>query len=150
MQMTLGIGAGKAGTRVSSGVLIVLWASLGTAAAQEADCKTTATGNLEIIPFQSMVFGNTRMLRVLLPPGYRPTDSLRYPVLYLNDGQNLFDVCTSIFNREEWEVDETVGRLIDKAEMRRIVVSEGGRHTEAWWAKRLPEALKFLFPRGGI
>ena len=40
------------------------------------------------------------MLRVWLPPGYKSPDqrSERYPVMYLNDGQDLFDVCTSIFN----------------------------------------------------
>jgi predicted alpha/beta superfamily hydrolase len=63
---------------------------------------------------RSEVFGNTRTLRVLLPRGY---DSLqnrnrRYPVLYLNDGQNLFDVSTSVMNPLEWRVDETVDSLI--------------------------------------
>ena len=29
----------------------------------------------------------------------------------------------------------------------RIIVLEGGTHTEAWWAKRMPDALKFFFPR---
>src|ERR1035438_10701812 len=59
-------------------------------------CESTVTGTLDIVKFDSKIFGNTRMLRVLLPPGYRlPMNSAhRYPVLYLNDGQNLFDVCS--------------------------------------------------------
>jgi predicted alpha/beta superfamily hydrolase len=43
------------------------------------------------------------MLRVWLPPSYKTPDqrSERYPVIYLNDGQDLFDACTSIFNAQE-------------------------------------------------
>ena len=53
------------------------------------------------------------MLRVWLPPRYdAPENSSRlYPVLYLNDGQNLFDR-TIAFGGVEWQVDETADRLI--------------------------------------
>jgi predicted alpha/beta superfamily hydrolase len=81
----------------------------------------TATGNLEIVDFKSTVFANARKLRILLPSGYRES-SKRYSVLYLNDGQNLFDVCTSIFQPEEWRVDETVGQLIGAHEIVPIIV----------------------------
>jgi predicted alpha/beta superfamily hydrolase len=52
-------------------------------------------------------------LRVWLPPGYDDTGNggRRYPVLYLNDGQNLFEAATS-FTGIEWQVDETAERLI--------------------------------------
>ncbi len=48
-----------------------------------------------------------------LPPGYdEPQNAERhYPVLYLNDGQNLFEPISS-FNGTEWQVDETGDRLI--------------------------------------
>jgi predicted alpha/beta superfamily hydrolase len=71
-------------------------------------------GDLEIRPFVSKVFHNTRMLRVWLPSGYNSPQqrNTRYSVLYLNDGQDLFDACTSIFNRQEWRVDETATDLI--------------------------------------
>jgi enterochelin esterase-like enzyme len=87
-------------------------------------CDSTVVGTLDIVKFDSKVFGNTRMLRVLLPPEYRlPMNRAhRYPVLYLNDGQNLFDVCTSIFNHEEWRVDETVPALIKAGEIPPIIV----------------------------
>ena len=56
----------------------------------------TSTGDLEIIPFESKVFPAPRQLRILLPEGYRAAANKdrRYPVLYMNDGQFLFDVCT--------------------------------------------------------
>ncbi len=72
-----------------------------------------ATGDLRLHEFHSRIFRSTRFLRVWLPPGYDdPANSSRhYPVFYLNDGQNLFESSTS-FNRVEWQVDETAGRLI--------------------------------------
>jgi predicted alpha/beta superfamily hydrolase len=74
--------------------------------------------------FRSRVFGNTRVLRVLLPPGYddKANAARRYPVLYLNDGQNLFDASTSMFNPEEWQVDETVARLVEHGRIVPLIV----------------------------
>jgi predicted alpha/beta superfamily hydrolase len=72
-----------------------------------------ATGDLRLHEFRSRIFRNTRFLRVWLPPGYDdPANAeLHYPVLYLNDGQNLFEASTS-FTGVEWQVDETGDRLI--------------------------------------
>ena len=63
--------------------------------------------------FRSRIFRNTRFLRLWLPPGYDDpgNEGRRYPVLYLNDGQNLFEPTTS-FNGVEWQVDELADRLI--------------------------------------
>jgi predicted alpha/beta superfamily hydrolase len=73
----------------------------------------SATGDLRLHEFRSRVFRNTRFLRVWLPPGYDDPANAgrRYPVLYLNDGQNLFEAATS-FTGVEWQVDETADRLI--------------------------------------
>jgi predicted alpha/beta superfamily hydrolase len=72
-----------------------------------------ATGDLRLHEFTSRIFRNTRFLRVWLPPGYDDTENQArsYPVLYLNDGQNLFENSTS-FTGVEWGVDETADRLI--------------------------------------
>jgi predicted alpha/beta superfamily hydrolase len=72
-----------------------------------------ATGDLRIHSFRSRVFRNTRFLRVWLPPGYDDpaNGARRYPILYLNDGQNLFETSTA-FGGVEWQVDETADRLI--------------------------------------
>jgi predicted alpha/beta superfamily hydrolase len=72
--------------------------------------NSTASAELRYHHFTSKVFGNSRQLRVLLPAGYEKPENRhrRYPVLYLNDGQNLFDSATSLFNPMEWQVDETV------------------------------------------
>jgi enterochelin esterase-like enzyme len=72
-----------------------------------------AAGDLRLHEFRSRIFRNTRFLRVWLPPGYDDAENerRRYPVLYLNDGQNLFEASTS-YTGVEWQVDETADRMI--------------------------------------
>jgi enterochelin esterase-like enzyme len=72
-----------------------------------------ATGDLRLHEFRSRVFRNLRFLRVWLPPGYEEGENhgTHYPVLYLNDGQNLFETI-SAFGGVEWQVDEAADRLI--------------------------------------
>lgn len=84
-----------------------------TAAATDA-CKSTVSGDVRMHSLESHIFGNTRTIRVLVPPGYDAAANAarRYPVLYLLDGQNLFDACLSDVSHREWGVDETVYRLI--------------------------------------
>ena len=73
----------------------------------------TLTGNIqEHRGFRSKIFGNRRDVWVYLPRQVTGVGRCeRYPVLYLNDGQNVFDAATA-FNGIEWGVDETAQRLI--------------------------------------
>jgi predicted alpha/beta superfamily hydrolase len=81
-------------------------------------------GDLRLHEFRSRVFDNTRTLRVLVPDGYdaEQNGERRYPVLYLNDGQNLFDASTSVLNRMEWRVDETVRELTSAGRIAPMIV----------------------------
>jgi len=90
---------------------------------QAASRDNSVTGDLRLHEFQSRIFRNTRMLRVWLPPRYdAPENETRhYPVLYLNDGQNLFDRTTA-YTGVEWEVDETADRLIRQEEIPPLVI----------------------------
>jgi predicted alpha/beta superfamily hydrolase len=73
--------------------------------------KHTFTGNIKRHPaFPSKILGNRRDVLVYLPRGYGRLSRRRYPVLYLQDGQNVFDAATS-FSGVEWGVDETAERL---------------------------------------
>jgi len=69
-------------------------------------------GQLHFHDLPSRVFGNTRKLRVWLPPGYDSPENegRRYPVFYLNDGQNLFDPATA-FAGVDWRVNQALARL---------------------------------------
>ena len=83
----------------------------------------SVTGDLRLHEFRSRVFHNTRFLRVWLPPGYDDSANAarRYPVFYLNDGQNLFEAGTS-FTGIEWQIDETADRLIREGAVSPMII----------------------------
>jgi enterochelin esterase-like enzyme len=60
-----------------------------------------------------------RNVTIWLPPGY-DTGSGRHPVLYMHDGQNLFDPARANFG--EWGVDEHLVRLIETGQVRAPIV----------------------------
>lgn len=95
-----------------------------TAAGPPSGCKSTVSGDLRLHTLESRTFGNTRTIRVLLPPGYDAPEnaSRRYPVLYMLDGQNLFDACLSDVSHQEWGVDETVYRLVAEKKIPPLIV----------------------------
>jgi predicted alpha/beta superfamily hydrolase len=80
-----------------------------------------SAGNLWLHELSSRIFGNTRLLRVWLPPGYDGWGATCYPVLYLNDGQNLFDPATA-FAGVHWQVGETATRLIAEKKIRPLII----------------------------
>lgn len=84
--------------------------------------KHTLTGNIQRHrAFPSKILRNRRNLLVYLPPNYRRFSRQRYSVLYLHDGQNVFDAATS-FAGVEWGVDETAERLIRKKLIEPLII----------------------------
>lgn len=83
--------------------------------------KSTVTGTLKLHErITSQYLSRSRHVSVWLPPGYEES-GMRYPVLYLQDGQNLFDESTAAFGTE-WRVDETATDLIEKREIQPVIV----------------------------
>ena len=80
-----------------------------------------AQGSLRLHELKSRIFRNTRTLRVWLPPQYDRRGETRYPVLYLNDGQNLFDPSTA-FAGVHWQAGETAGRLIREKKIPPLII----------------------------
>ena len=62
--------------------------------------------------FHSAFLEHDRDVLVWTPPGYDADDEHRYPVLYMQDGQNLFEPETAFQKGEHWRVGETASRLI--------------------------------------
>ena len=83
--------------------------------------ESTAAENVEIFDnsFYMPQFDRCRRIWVYLPPDYE-TSGKSYPVLYMHDGQNVFDASTSFIS--EWEVDETLNRLHTQGDEGVIVV----------------------------
>jgi predicted alpha/beta superfamily hydrolase len=108
--------------------------------------KTSTVGdNVEVLPYQFVMPGldRQRSIRLYLPPGYQ-TSEKRYPVVYMHDGQNLFDNMTA--NEGEWGVDESLNQLAEKHGLELIVVGidNGGdfrmNELSPWVNKRFGEA----------
>jgi predicted alpha/beta superfamily hydrolase len=81
------------------------------------------TGTVEhLAPLESQ-FVDRRAVDVWLPPGYfLPTaKAQRYPVLYVHDGQNVFDPAAS-FIGVDWGIDETLTRLIEEKKVPETIV----------------------------
>ena len=72
--------------------------------------QSTAAANVSVISttFAMPQLGRTRRVWLYLPPGYA-SSGRRYPVLYMQDGQNVFDAATSFAG--EWSVDEALNQL---------------------------------------
>ena len=69
----------------------------------------------------SAFLGPKRHVEVWLPPGYDSAVSVRYPVLYMHDGQNLFDPRLG-FTGVDWGVDEAVVRLSRRGAIPPVIV----------------------------
>lgn len=87
-------------------------------------CTPTVVGTVETFELKSTVFDNTRTVRVFLPPGYSDAANRdrHYPVLYMFDGQNLFDACLAYDHVHEWQVDESVTRLAGESKIEPLIV----------------------------
>src|ERR687888_256653 len=81
----------------------------------------TRTGDIRAHErFRSRFLPVKRPLLVYVPPGYQARGARRYPVLYMQDGQNLFDKATSV--GEEWGVDETAQSLIESGQIEPLII----------------------------
>ena len=65
-------------------------------------------------------YADPRRVVVWLPSGYS-SKGPKYAVLYMHDGQNLFDTATAGYGME-WQIDETLDRLIREKKVRPAIV----------------------------
>lgn len=103
--------------------------------------RSTAHQNVTILTddFEMPQLNRSRAIRLYLPPDYE-TSNKNYPVLYIHDGQNVFDVKTSYAG--EWEVDETLNRLYYEIGLSMIVVAiDNGQD------QRVNEYIPYAFDR---
>lgn len=81
----------------------------------------TLTGNIQEKSLFSQLLQREIRFWMYFPPGFVAGDSWRYPVLYLHDGQNVFDAKSSAFG-VEWGVDEAAEELILKREIEPVIL----------------------------
>ena len=76
-------------------------------------------------------FVTSRNVDVWLPDGY--DKSKKYAVLYMHDGQMLFDASTT-WNGQEWQVDEVLSRLIKDGKVRDCIVVGISNDSDMRWS----------------
>ncbi len=81
-------------------------------------------------------FVDGRNVDIWLPPNYRPSE--KYPVLYMHDGQMLFDSAIT-WNKQEWNVDGVLSKLILNKEIKPLIVVGIWNNGSKRRAEYLPE-----------
>jgi len=72
--------------------------------------------------FHSRFLRNQRDLIVYTPPGYTDQPRRHFPVLYLHDGQNLFDGATSFIPGQDWRIGQTADRCIQSGAVEPLII----------------------------
>jgi len=106
------------------------------------DVKVTSGKVQRFENFKSQ-FVDARNVDVWLPEGY--SDKQKYAVLYMHDGQALYDAETT-WNKQSWEVDEVAGKLLAENKTRKFIVvgiwnNDKKRHLE-YFPQKPYESLK--------
>lgn len=83
--------------------------------------KSTLSSNVTVLSenFNVPQLNTTRKIWIYLPPDYATTKK-KYPVVYMEDGQNLFNDATSFSG--EWKVDETLNALFSQHKTEAIII----------------------------
>ena len=102
--------------------LVLLFAAAAPATAQKQDgpAPQVAAGSIVDLGVVQSKFTDPRRVVVWLPSGYK-ANGPKFSVLYMHDGQNLFDTKTAGYGME-WQIDETLDRLIREKKVRPTVV----------------------------
>lgn len=76
---------------------------------------------LTIEEFTSKILNNTREINIYLPPSYSRDIHVSYPVLYMHDGQNIFDG-ERAFAGVGWKVHEIHDELVERGMIRELII----------------------------
>ncbi|MGI8641874.1 MAG: alpha/beta hydrolase [Pyrinomonadaceae bacterium] len=89
--------------------------------AQTSVKQTNVTGDVYRYDNFPSKITDARNIDVWLPPGYDENKSEKYPVIYMHDGQNLFDPKISQ-SKIDWGIDKTLERLIKEKKIKAAIV----------------------------
>ncbi len=75
-----------------------------------------------VTDFHSEILPDDRAVSVYLPPQYLEQEDRRFPVFYLQDGQNLFDGRTSYIAGKTWNANTTADQLAENGEIEPVIL----------------------------
>lgn len=79
-----------------------------------------------------------RTVEVWCPPGYTMSGDVRYPVLYMHDGQNLFDLALA-YGGVDWGIDEAMLRLIRERGLPGAIIVGVWNSGDGRWLDYMPQ-----------
>jgi hypothetical protein len=120
---------------LSYSIFIVLLISSGCGKKGNGLPKVSSGTLVRIEGFKSNYI-SPRNIDVWLPEGYDQSE--KYAVLYMNDGQMLFD-STVTWNKQEWQVDEVVSSLIRSERIKKCIVVGVFNNPELRMAEYFPQ-----------
>ncbi len=100
-------------------LMVIIFLASCTGPKKDKSPVDAASGTVERLENFDTEFVTSRNVDVWLPEGY--STEKKYAVLYMHDGQMLFD-STTTWNKQEWGVDETMSELIDQGKIRDCIV----------------------------
>jgi enterochelin esterase-like enzyme len=106
--------------RLVATALLLLLAVPAAAQKQDGPAPQVSAGTIVDLGVVQSKYTDPRRVVVWLPSGYSPRGP-RHAVLYMHDGQNLFDTKTAGYGME-WQIDETLDRLIREKKVRPTIV----------------------------
>jgi enterochelin esterase-like enzyme len=112
--------------------------------AQTDPVPLSQVGRIEVLANFSSEWIPARKVQVYLPPGYVKDTARRYPVLYLHDGQNVFDAAEAGM---EWQVDEAAESLVQRGAIAPLIVvavANGEARTDEYAGSKASLYARFL------
>ncbi len=102
-------------------LLLGLWLPPGAEVSADPTPAVASGGRFHVYEaFPAARLGGPRRVTIFLPPDYATAPQRRYPVLYLHDGQNVFDAHRAAFG-VEWRVDETLDGLVAAGKLAPVI-----------------------------
>lgn len=103
-----------------------------------------ASGTIKRVDSFPSKYVRPRTVDVWLPKGY--SENEKYAVLYMHDGQMLFD-STTTWNKQEWKVDEIIGELIESNTIKNTIVVAIWNHSDIRHSDYYPQKPFELLPK---
>ena len=97
-------------------ILSILWMLIALQLKAQEVLPKVATGKLERITNFKSKYVDPRKIEIFLPREYEKRRSEKFPVLYMHDGQNVFNA-SSAYGGVAWEADETARKMFKNVDV---------------------------------
>ena len=137
-------------TSIKKAILLITYTAYTLSLICCGNPEGSVVGHIDIYENFKSEFVAPRTVRVWTPADY--TEEQKYPVIYMHDGQNLFDD-TITWNHQEWGVDECITKLVSEGGIRPCIVVgidniSSIRYEEYYPSKICADVVPGTFPEG--